>query len=644
MHSDIRFSVNDGHVTVTESFSIEVIDVLPPDIFEAVTLDENGDGNVERVHVIFDEIVLPDSPFDPSSITVEGSSPYSVEFVGNYDMNLYFDPPLTGTGVMELSYTAPQSSRVFDTVGHYWQPFSDRALTDGATMVLLSALPYDDSGNGFTDRIVFTFSETLPPSAATLDGWEIYDSTGTVDVVAHCTSVEVSGNSLILYVQGDNQRPDTPLLFRYDGNSLTDSGGNTPVLDNNTSPELPVLEVLEGQPPSVFELTCDPVDPDQEPETMNYSWEFVRGPVPVTITNPTSYIAHAELLRPGEYEMRVTVSDCFGDSVSRPKFITVRNVAPVARVIGSIHMDIADEEGVILDASMSFDPNADPCTFSWNVPHDVTLDYPTSPSPVATFPRVGYFTATVTVTDPFGLSDTAFVEIIVFSESFTPPTAQLGPDRQAVAGNSVTLDTMLNGTGTPPYSVNWKQTNGPSVQIDTSEDGQRASFTPTEPGLYTLEVEVMDAHCYYSGDSVNIVVHADSDNNPPLADAGENQIRVCAHAITLDGTGSFDPDGDPSLFLAGAARTGRNRKRLIAHADLPSIRSRNLQDRPHRLRRHGPFGRGRHHAAPHRRNLRAPCCLRRFHPPRDQGFRTSRTVFRVRRVSRTAPVRRALPH
>jgi PKD repeat protein len=41
---------------------------------------------------------------------------------------------------------------------------------------------------------------------------------------------------------------------------------------------------------------------------------------------------------------------------------------------------------------------------------------------------------------------------------------------------------------------------------------------------------------------------AKAQNNPPVADAGPDQAVFVGHAVRLDGTGSYDPDGDPIVL------------------------------------------------------------------------------------------------
>ena len=57
-------------------------------------------------------------------------------------------------------------------------------------------------------------------------------------------------------------------------------------------------------------------------------------------------------------------------------------------------------------------------------------------------------------------------------------------------------------------------------------------------------------------------------NSPPVADAGPNQTSVAAGTITLNGSGSYDPDGDPITFnwqqISGANVVIQNANSAVA--------------------------------------------------------------------------------
>ena len=160
---------------------------------------------------------------------------------------------------------------------------------------------------------------------------------------------------------------------------------------------------------------------------------------------------------------------------------------------------------------------------------------------------------TLTVTDDQGAQRTDTVEINVGDVpegANVSPTADAGPDQNVDEGDTVNLD----GSGSSDSDGNietyaWEQTGGPDVGL-TGVNSSTPSFvapnvnantvleftlTVTDnegaPGIDTIEVTVSDVPT--GGDE------------PPIADAGPDQTVNEGDQVTLDGTGSTDPDGQP---------------------------------------------------------------------------------------------------
>lgn len=89
-------------------------------------------------------------------------------------------------------------------------------------------------------------------------------------------------------------------------------------------------------------------------------------------------------------------------------------------------------------------------------------------------------------------------------------------------------DSTLIGTDTTsPYSVDWDS-------------------TAVTDGTYTITATAIDTAFQEASDSISVTV--DNENDPPVADAGPDQSVNTGSTVLLDGTGSYDPDGDPITY------------------------------------------------------------------------------------------------
>ncbi len=125
-----------------------------------------------------------------------------------------------------------------------------------------------------------------------------------------------------------------------------------------------------------------------------------------------------------------------------------------------------------------------------------------------------------------------------------PPVADAGPAQTADLGEVVYLD------GTESYDPDgtisewdWECTSHAYVSLDNG-DGPTPYFTSEQEGehLFTLRVKD-DDNQWSSVSEVTVDIVNPTVNSPPIADAGEDMDAYVGDTVTLDGTGSRDPDG-----------------------------------------------------------------------------------------------------
>jgi len=128
------------------------------------------------------------------------------------------------------------------------------------------------------------------------------------------------------------------------------------------------------------------------------------------------------------------------------------------------------------------------------------------------------------------------------------PTANAGPDQTVNSGSTVTLD----GSGsTDPendaLTYAWSQDSGPAVTLSDASAVMPTFTAPTGPATLGFTLQVCDPSNACDTDSVTINVNSPA-NQAPTADAGPDQTVASGAAVTLDGSGSSDPDGDALTY------------------------------------------------------------------------------------------------
>ena len=185
----------------------------------------------------------------------------------------------------------------------------------------------------------------------------------------------------------------------------------------------------------------------------------------------------------------------------------------------------------------------------------------------------------VTVRDPEGLSASARVFVTVTPVN-DAPVAHAGADQTVREGDAVTLD----GTGSHDVDGDalawaWEQVAGPAVALQGAGTAQPTFVAPdVEPAgaVLSFRLVVSDGRADSGPAHVNVVVT--SVNRAPVAEAGPPQTVSGGAAVTLDGSASFDPDGDPLSYrwlqLAGPAveLTGADTARPVLTAPLLGMR------------------------------------------------------------------------
>lgn len=331
-----------------------------------------------------------------------------------------------------------------------------------------------------------------------------------------------------------------------------------------------VMPVADAGPdqPSVAEATTVSLDgsgsSDPDADTLTYAWTQTSGPT-VTLSDasavsPTFTAPSLSSNTPETIAFSLVVNDGNVDSLADTVGVTINNInsAPIADA-GPDQTDATEDSLITLDGTASTDADGDSLTYVWTqtAGTSVILSDATATSPSFTAPRL---TANTTETLTFSLivndgtvsSAPNTVNITVTNVNGTP-IAEAGPDQSEVIETSaVTLDG--SGSSDPDgdtLTYSWVQTGGTSVTLSDAMTVSPSFTAPTlssnSPEVLIFALTVNDGLVDSASDIVNInIVNV---NGTPVAEAGPDQPEVIEETgVTLNGTGSSDPDGDALTY------------------------------------------------------------------------------------------------
>jgi hypothetical protein len=374
----------------------------------------------------------------------------------------------------------------------------------------------------------------------------------------------------------------------------TDSKQVSIMVVNNNRP--PIADAGPTQTvPEASTATLDGTgsyDPDNDPIT--YQWTQVHDntgahlqpgdPVIASLTPVTPNSSQVSFVAPtfggqgGSVTFQLIVTDIHG-APSAPSY-TVVNVYPNRPPVPSAGQDqTVDEHTTVSLHGSATDQDNNPLTYTWDQVHDtsglpplptdlqVTVTYqnpsdPSNPNASFTAPEVpcggGTVVMRLTVNDGY-VNAYAYVTITINNVN-NNPTADAGSPQNVSEDQTVGLNGSNSSDIDPGETATlmflWTQTPNGAPTV-TLSDPTAASPTFTAPNIsfgdpnasvdLAFHLVVSDG-CGGQGESDTTVHVANIPHSPTAKATGPTTANEGGNSVTLDGSGSSDPDDDPLTY------------------------------------------------------------------------------------------------
>jgi len=227
------------------------------------------------------------------------------------------------------------------------------------------------------------------------------------------------------------------------------------------------------------------------------------------------------------------------------------NLAPLADA--GIDQTVRPDDLVNLDGTASSDPDENyPLSYAWQIINrpagsSATLSDSDTPTPSFTVDMDGDYTLQLVVTDALGAESEP--DTVVVSTVNSKPVANAGDDQFLdTFPSTVQLDGSQSfDPDDDPITYEWTITSKPDGSFATLSDPSASdpTFDADILGTYIIQLLVTDSFGLVS-EADEVVVT--SENVKPVADAGGNQVVLVGDTVFLDGSGSYDANGNDLTY------------------------------------------------------------------------------------------------
>ena len=359
------------------------------------------------------------------------------------------------------------------------------------------------------------------------------------------------------------------------------------------------IDVFDNRPLASFTALPNPAAPSQTisfdasssshtrpgRQITSYTWDFGDGTTATGVNVSHTFAAF------GSYTVTLTVADNNVPQKTATASTTIAidlgNVPPVANANGPYVANLG--EGLTLSSHGSIDPNAAAgdsiVSYSWNIGQGAQMLI--GPAPLLNAVQINTLAVNLgvgvalpialTVTDEFGATNTVATSLTIYDNR--PSASLMAAPSPAAPGQAITFDAAASSHGRPidrgivrydfVFGDGTTYTETPTNAPDGSFDG-KTTHAYSLFGSFDASVTVTDNNVSPKSASASTMIQVTAGNHAPVADSGEPYRVELGAGVTLDGSGSLDPDaaaGDSIVSYAWNIAGGQ----LLRSGSMPSL-------------------------------------------------------------------------